>query len=139
MKKEEEQKEILLFDQWNEIKKYINNGEINSELFPKQGEIWMCILGKNVGREQNGGGNNFSRAMLVLKKFNNEIFWVVCLSTKQKNVDYYYNFDKNSTIKGSAILAQIRLIHIKRFKRKLSDLNQKDFMNIKKKLIEYLE
>jgi len=52
--------------------------------FPKSGEVWMCTLGQNLGREQNGGPRDFSRPVLVIKKFNNEIFWVVPLSTKTK-------------------------------------------------------
>ena len=54
--------------------KNIDALKINPVLFPQLGEIWMCALGKNIGREQNGGGESFSRPMLVIKKFNNEIF-----------------------------------------------------------------
>ena len=52
----------------------------------------MCSLGKNLGYEQNGSGNNFSRPVLVLKKFNNRMFWCIPLSTKQNKFDFYYNF-----------------------------------------------
>src|SRR3990167_7166430 len=90
-------------------------------LMPQLGEIWMCALGKNIGREQNGGGKNFSRPMLVIKKFNNEIFWVLPLSTKQKKIDFYYNFKDKNNQDVSVIISQIRLIYIKRFERKLYD------------------
>lgn len=126
------------FDRWNEIKKKVDADTVDLEFFPKEGEVWMCILGKNIGREQNGGGNNFSRAMFVVKKFNNEIFWALSLSTRQKEIDYYYNFVDINNEKVSVILAQIRLVHIKRFKRKMYDLSGKDINNIKKILREYL-
>lgn len=126
------------FDKWNDIKKYINIREIDPILFPQLGEIWMCALGKNIGREQNGGGQNFSRPMLVVKKFNNEIFWVLPLSTKQKEIDFYYNFIDNNNQKVSIVISQIRLIHIKRFERKLYDMNTSDVKEIKKRLREYL-
>jgi hypothetical protein len=51
----------------------------------------MCSLGKTLRREQDGGSQEFSRPVLVVKKFNNEIFWVVPLSTKQKPLDFYFN------------------------------------------------
>ena len=132
------QKNNMDFDRWNEIKKKTENESVDSKLFPKEGEIWMCILGKNIGREQNGGGDNFSRAMLVVKKFNNEIFWMIALSTKQKNIDYYFNFTDENNKKASVILAQIRLVHIKRFKRKMYDLSEKDLGEIKNRLRRYL-
>jgi len=126
------------FDKWNHVKKNIDAREINPKLFPQLGEVWMCALGKNIGREQNGGGENFSRPMLVIKKFNNEIFWTLPLSTKQKKIDFYYNFVDNNKQNVSIIISQIRLIHIKRFERKLYDINTSDVKEIKKRLREYL-
>ena len=126
------------FDKWNDIKKKVDAQKINLVLFPQLGEIWMCALGKNIGREQNGGGQNFSRPMLVIKKFNNEIFWVLPLSTKQKKIDFYYNFKDKNNQNVSVIISQIRLIHIKRFERKLHDMNMPDVVEIKKRLREYL-
>jgi mRNA interferase MazF len=87
--------------------------------FPKDGEVWMCSLGNNLGREQNGGPRDFSRPVLVAKKFNNEIFWVVPLSTKQKSLDFYFNYNDPSGGPVAAVLAQLRLVSIKRFRRDL--------------------
>ena len=130
----EENKE---YDKWNELKKLTQFDTGKHDYFPQEGEVWMGVLGKNIGREQNGGGDNFSRALLVVKKFNNEIFLILPLSTKQKKIDYYYNFVDESGKKVSAILAQIRLVHIKRFKRKLYSLSSQDMSEIKVKLREY--
>lgn len=126
------------FDKWNHIKKNVDAREINLKLFPQIGEVWMCALGKNIGREQNGGGENFSRPMLVIKKFNNEIFWTLPLSTKQKKIDFYYNFQDKNNQKVSVIISQIRLMHIKRFERKLYEIETFDVEEIKKRLREYL-
>ncbi|KKR79027.1 MAG: hypothetical protein UU24_C0018G0009, partial [Candidatus Nomurabacteria bacterium GW2011_GWA2_40_9] len=93
---------------------------------------------KNIGREQNGGSDNFSRPVLIVKKFNNEIFWILPLSTKQKDLDFYYNFIDLNNEKASVVLSQIRLIHIKRFERKVYDMPQKDMIEIKKRLRDYL-
>ena len=77
----------------------------------------MCTLGRNLGREQNGGSQDFSRPVLVIKKFNNEIFWVVPLSTKQKPLDFYFNYNDPSGAPVAAVLAQLRLVSINRFRR----------------------
>ena len=126
------------FDSWNELKKKID-GEINQpDRFPKEGEIQMSTVGKNIGFEQNGSGDNFSRPVLVVKKFNNQMFWSLPLSTKQKGFDFYYNFTDHNNEKVSVILAQIKLVSIKRFKRKLYDLPSVQLKEIKEKLKKFL-
>jgi len=79
------------FDRWNEIKKRLARDAPLPPAFPRDGEVWMCSLGKHLGREQDGGSQDFSRPVLIVKKFNNEIFWVVPLSTKQKPLNFYFN------------------------------------------------
>ncbi len=105
------------FDRWNEIKKRLARDAPLPHAFPKIGEVWMCSLGKNLGREQDGGPQDFSRPVLVVKKFNNEIFWVVPLSTKQKPLDFYFNYNDPSGVPVAAVLAQLRLVSINRLRR----------------------
>jgi hypothetical protein len=45
------------FDTWNELKKAIDV-RTDRKGFVKEGDVWMCILGKNVGFEQNGTGQS---------------------------------------------------------------------------------
>lgn len=122
------------FDSWNNLKKKIESLPKNSSLFLKEGSVWMTALGKNIGFEQNGSGNNFSRPVLVLKKFNNQMFWCIPLSSKQKAFDFYYNFTDPQNTKVSAILAQMKLISIKRFERKIYDVSSILLREIKEKL-----
>lgn len=131
-------KESKEYDIWNGLKKKIQLENNPVDYFPQEGEVWMCILGKNIGREQNGGGKNFSRPALVIKKFNNEIFWILPLSRKQKKIDYYYNFTDVNNEKVSVVLSQIKLIHIKRFKRKIYEMSLDDISEIKKILRGYI-
>ena len=126
-----------LFDLWNNKKKSINDTVIELESFPQRKEVWMCFLGKNIGFEQNGG-DGFSRPVLVIKKFNNHMFWVVPLSTKQKHFDFYYNFTDEGGNKVSAILAQLRLVDIKRFKRKMYLMDTPVFAEIREKLRKFI-
>jgi mRNA interferase MazF len=122
------------FDSWNEIKKNIDAQEVAIDRFPKEGEVWMSSYGKNIGFEQNGSNENFSRPILIIKKFNNHMFWSVPLSTKQKDIDFYFNYTDEHNQKVSVILAQMKLISVKRFKRKLYDMPSGYMKEIKKKL-----
>jgi len=54
---------------------------------------------------------------LIVKKFNNKMFWVVPLTSKQKALDFYHNFTDATGHAASAILAQLRLLSLKRFDR----------------------
>jgi mRNA interferase MazF len=111
------------FDLWNTIKKKIGSSQpFVLTNFPKEREVWMCSIGKNVGYEQDGMGEQFIRPVFVVKKFNNRMFWIVPLSSRQKSIDFYYNFTDPSLNKVSAILAQLRLLSINRFGRKLYDM-----------------
>ncbi|MFA6553993.1 MAG: type II toxin-antitoxin system PemK/MazF family toxin [Candidatus Paceibacterota bacterium] len=126
------------FNKWNEIKKQIETDTCKSEYFPQVGEVWMSTVGRNIGYEQNGSGENFSRPVLVVKKFNNKMFWSVPLSTKQKSLDFYYNFVDPQSNKVSAILAQMRLVSVKRLNRKLYDMSPIGLQKVKAGLRDFL-
>jgi len=126
------------FDSWNKLKKKIDVEENTPDRFPKEGEIWMSSLGKNIGYEQNGSGDNFSRPILIVKKFNNHMFWVIPLSTKQKDFDFYFNYTDPNNQKVSAILAQMKLLSVKRLKRKLYDIPNELFDEMRQKLKSFL-
>ena len=126
------------FDSWNELKKKIEIEVDIPDKFPKVGEVWMSNLGKNIGFEQNGSGNGFSRPILIIKKFNNHMFWAVPLSTKQKIFDFYFNYTDQNGMHVSAVLAQMKLISIKRLKRKMYDIPGNLLVQIKQRLQSFL-
>lgn len=130
--------DVKLFDEWNKEKQAINAKQVDDTLLYKEGEVWVSYLGNNIGREQNGSVENFSRPVLIVKKFNKEMFWGIPLTTKQKNIDYYYNYldpDKN---KVALIIAQVRLMSSKRLERMLYQLKTSDMRAVKLIMINYL-
>lgn len=126
------------FDSWNELKKKIDAQNDVLLKFPKVGEVWMSSLGRNIGFEQNGSGDNFSRPVVIIKKFNNHMFWAIPLSTKQKKLDFYYNYTDPGGKNVSVILAQVRVVSVKRLNRKLYELSKGDVLIIKEKLRAFL-
>lgn len=126
------------FDTWNSLKKSIHARNDKPTYFPKEGEVWMSSLGKNIGYEQNGGGRHFSRPVLIVKKFNNQMFWSTPLSTKQKPFDFYFNFTDPQKEEVSVILAQLKLMSVKRLRRKLYEIDSTMLLQIKAKLQEFL-
>lgn len=120
------------FQKWHNKKSDID--QIEQRPFFHESEIWWCSLGTNVGFEQDGGGNDFLRPVIIFKKFNNEIFWAIPLTHTNKKTKYY--FQLTSTENGetsTAILSQVRLIDARRLSHKLGNVNKDDFASLTKK------
>ena len=130
--------EEKLYNEWNKQKVLLQTSETKGQPYPREGEVWMSFVGKNIGFEQNGAEEGFSRPVLVIKKFNNKIYWIVPLSSRQKSINFYYNFTDPNNLFVSLIMAQLRLISIKRFKRKMYDMPCGIFESVRIKLMEYL-
>jgi len=113
------------FDAWNEKKKVVHDRE--SVPFFHEREVWWCTIGLNVGYEQDGG-DKFERPILVVKKFNRDVLWVLPLTTSDKRNQYYFPI---SGKEGSAvILSQLRLVSSKRLERLMYKLPKGQFKQI---------
>lgn len=122
------------FDAWNIEKKVVEKTNEESVSFHER-EIWWCSIGVNVGDEQDGKNSLFERPVLVVKKFNRKIAWVIPLSTRDKVGVYYYSLEYNGE-KSTLLLSQLRLLSIKRFRRFIGKVSDYQFSNIKKKLLD---
>lgn len=108
-------------------------------------EVWFSSLGENIGFEQDGSGEKFLRPMLVLRKFNNEVVWVLPLTRTDKTGKYYFRIslvtddgrtdDRPSVI----ILTQLRLVDAKRLQYKIGDIKEDEFIKLKEALIALLK
>ncbi len=112
------------FDEWNELKK----DKHSSSRVPaiKEGEIWWCAMGENVGVEINGKNELFSRPVLVFKKLSRLGFLEIPLTTQKHDGDWYVPFifkDKTST----AVLSQVRTFSALRLYRRMGTLTETDF------------
>lgn len=125
------------YKKWHSKKELIN--EIESRPFFHEREIWFCYLGANVGYEQDGSGEEFLRPVLIIRKFNNEIFWGIPLTKSTKKVNkkserYYYSFSFVQGVTSVAILSQIRLIDARRLSRHIGSMEEEEFDKLTKKL-----
>ncbi len=78
------------FKKWHNKKSKVD--EVKQRPFFHEREIWFSNLGLNVGFEQDGTGKDFLRPVVIVRKFNNEIFWGVPLTKKMKKLPYYFSF-----------------------------------------------
>ena len=96
------------FKKWHNRKEYIHKN--SSQVFFHEREIWWCSLGLNIGFEQDGNGPEFQRPVIILRKFNNDVCWVLPITTKPKTGKYYFPVDLGDKTERRVILSQLRLI-----------------------------
>jgi mRNA-degrading endonuclease toxin of MazEF toxin-antitoxin module len=123
------------FDSWNEEKKKVNNKDIK-KLFHER-EIWWVSFGINIGREQDGRGDNFERPVIILRTLSPDTFICLPLSTK-KRLETFQALVTSENICGFALLDQIRVIDSKRLLRKIETIKLSEFILLKEKMRKLL-
>mgnify|MGYP001793303382 CR=1 FL=1 len=115
------------FDTWNTLKKKLDT-QHNAPTFQER-DIWWCSIGLNIGHETDGKNDDFHRPVLVIRKFNKQLFWGVPLSTQIKDAPYYYQFEFNG-IKQSAMITHLRLYDSKRLTDIMGRLSNISFRKV---------
>jgi mRNA interferase MazF len=118
---------IALLD-WCKIKIFLAT-KTNAPLF-KEGEIWWCHIGINLGVEIFGKGPQLSRPVLIFKKLSTTSFLAIPLTTQPKIGNWYVpiHSGKNG---AKTNFGQIRVLDSKRLMRRITVLGDDDFQKIK--------
>jgi mRNA interferase MazF len=119
------------FKTWHDIKTEIND----SPRLPSysEREIWWCSIGTNVGHEEDGKGLYSRRPVLIVKKFNQHVFWGVPLTTQIKDKHYYHRISFKG-VEQCVMLSQLRLWESKRLNARMGKLESEQFNPIREKL-----
>ena len=122
-------KELLDFDKWGIAKKtaHLKNNNVGF----KEREIFWVRLGKNIGSEEFGKGNEFQRPVIIIKKLTKDLFFGIPLTSKIKNGSYFYTFefkDKKGKIhKNTAMLLQLKSFDKKRLMSRIGTMPKNNF------------
>lgn len=117
---------------WNNKKKIINR--LVSGRFYREKEIWWCSLGKNIGFEQDGKGEDYQRPVLIVKAFSKSVCLIVPLTTSTKTNPYHVSVGEINHRKSYVIISQIRLIDTKRLINRASVLGKNVFNIVTKNI-----
>ena len=126
---------IKKFQEWIRLKQELEE-QIKIPRF-EEGEIWWCYLGENIGNEECGKGDKFLRPVLVIKKFNHNLFYGLPTTTKIKDNKYYYQ----TQIKDKQIclmLSQMKTIDAKRLAYRQARMPDSELVVIKKYLTKII-
>lgn len=120
--------DIKLFDQWNSVKKSLQQND--RVRFFKQRQIWWCSIGQNLGSESYGKGKTFTRPVLIFKKLSGELFLGVPVTSKIKSGSWYVAIrHKGQDI--TMLLNQTRIYDKKRLVDRFGEVDDADFAKIK--------
>jgi mRNA interferase MazF len=123
------------FRKWHSVKELLHKKE--KEIYFHEREIWWCSLGVNIGFEEDGKNDQFERPIIILKKFNNYLLWILPLTSKEKFGKYYYKFIYDGK-RSMIILSQIRAISNKRLLRKMGMIPKADFKKVRERVRSFL-
>lgn len=125
-----------VFEFWNRVKQQTEGSK--KVVYVKERDILFMRLRKNIGHEQDGAGEYFLRPVLVLKKFNNRLFWGTPLTTKNKSSKYCFSIGNFNGRLNWVVWSQLRIFDTKRAGKKLGVLPEIQFVAIKKIIAENL-
>ena len=93
-------------------------------------------MGVNIGNEIDGKNELFERPALILKKMNEDLLWVLPITTTDRNGEYFHKI----TYKGEShtVLLQIHTISCKRLLRLSYRINNDDLTVILGKMSRIL-
>ena len=120
------------FDRWNTIKKATNAAAEDTRPFYREGEIWWVRLGKNIGYEMDGKDREFTRPVIILKKYNRYSFLASPLTTAVKPNPYRLPIGIVDGKQAFATLSQLRNIDSKRLVKKITFVSEDALEIIKK-------
>jgi len=124
------------FREWMKLKTSLQNAEKRPRGYV-QGEVWWTSVGENLGYEEDGKGNKYSRPVLIVRGFSKELLWAVPLSTTKNRGKYYHVFVVNGRT-NVALLSQLRTLDTLRLRTKYGSASSRDFAIIKSKLRDFL-
>jgi mRNA interferase MazF len=126
---------IKRFLEWIGIKQKLDSNDYFPP-FVRVGDLWWCVIGENLGVEVSGKGPNFTRPVIVLIKFGRLAFFGIPVTTNTDRDGSWYVHFKHKGIREVAMLTQGRIFSYKRLDRKMGELDDQDYKNVKEAYID---
>lgn len=117
------------FDPWNEVKKQTHAEA--PRLYTVR-EIWWCRLGVNIGTEQDGKGDEYTRPCIIVRGFGPDACMVVPLSTSTRDHPLRIPVGIVEEQGARANISQMRVIDTRRLVRKIGFLDKSHFAALRK-------
>ncbi|MDP2598653.1 MAG: type II toxin-antitoxin system PemK/MazF family toxin [Candidatus Liptonbacteria bacterium] len=121
---------------WHTLKSELEKCPIRSPY--QEREIWWCSLGANLGTEEDGKNMLFERPVVILRKFNKDMFLGLPLTSKTKEGLYYFSFSFHGA-NHTAILSQLRALSAKRLVRVFGKMSNNQFSALSRATMSFMD
>jgi len=122
------------FDRWNTDKKALDKRVSGTDCHER--EIWWCSIGVNVGSEQLSQTEDFSRPVVIVRRFTRDIFWGIPLTTKIKeHIPFRIKFMMGEQA-NDALLLQMRAYDRRRLVRKIGVVPEEIFSDFTSAIVD---
>lgn len=121
---------VKRFLKWIGVKEKLDANDFCPPLV-SEADIWWCSVGENVGVEISGKGQDFTRPVIVLKKFGRLAFFGIPTTTNTERQGSWYVPFKHQGVAEVAMLTQARMFSYKRLSTKMGMLDEADFEKVK--------
>ena len=122
---------------WTPVKIKTNNSLDRPTKF-RAGQVWRCKIGENIGVEMDGKGDSFLRPVLILKRYGNDAFLGVPLTSQVKPPRPFYYPIHIGGRNGLVIISQLRFWDATRLTSFVDKLEPTEFKSIKNHIAAYL-
>lgn len=119
------------FDDWHRLKKKLNDHK--PCVIPREGEVWFCSIGVNIGFEIDGKHKFYERPILVLKTWGPDSFLGVPMTSKLRESDYCMIVSVRDVPRG-VVISQLRLLDRRRLLRRVGELAMRDLNAVRWRL-----
>jgi pseudaminic acid cytidylyltransferase len=120
------------YDKWNALKQKIDK---RKPILFRERDILFISMGQNIGYEQYGKGEDFLRPVVVIKKFNKNLFLGIPLSSQLKMGHFFHDVTFKKRV-NTAMLLQSKTFDSKRIKYRLATLSENQFNKLVGKYYE---
>ena len=121
------------FDGWAELSKKLDENQKMPTI--REGEVWWCSIGANIGVEICGKGDTQTRPVIIMKKLSKHCFMGVPLTTKEKIGSWYMAFGFLGK-RETAVVGQARVMSVSRLHSRMGQIPKTDFDMVKERFIE---
>ena len=111
------------FEEWIVVKSDLHEKSVVRNI--KEGDIYWCAVGENVGVEINGKSETFARPVVILKKLSRYGFMGIPLTSQPHDGSWYIPFIFKQQ-REYAVLAQARVFSVSRLYKKMGMLPHSD-------------
>lgn len=118
---------------WFDLKFWLH--KVNRHPAIREGEVWWCNFGENIGVEMNGKNKLSLRPVVIYKKYNQHSFFGLPLTSQTYHQGGWYvhfYFQKKEQV---CVLNQGRSMSVNRLYQRKGRIDEADFQMIKQRFL----